>query len=55
MRKETSPPFSVDRVQVNVEVDTEQRDQLRASAKANDRSFAAEVRMAIRYYLEHGQ
>jgi len=50
-----NPPYSADRVQVNVEVDAEDRDRLREAARVNERSFAAEVRVAIRYYLEHGQ
>jgi hypothetical protein len=50
-----TPPYSSERVQINAEVDTEDRDRLRESAKANDRSFAAELRRAIRFYLEHGE
>lgn len=51
-RREAPNPFSAGRVQINVELDREQRDDLRESAKARERSFAAEVRTAIRYYLE---
>lgn len=50
-----STPYSAERVQINAEVDTEDRDRLRESAKTNERSFAAELRVAIRFYLERGQ
>ena len=48
-------PYSAERVQINAEVDMEDRDRLKESAKTHERSFAAELRVAIRYYLEHGQ
>lgn len=48
-------PAAANRVQINAEVDVEDRDRLKEAAKANDRSFAAELRRAIRFYLEHGE
>ena len=42
-------------IQISAMVETGDAADLRLSAKRNDRTFAAEVRRAIRFYLEHGQ
>ena len=49
------PPFSSERVQLNVEVDTIDRDRLRSLADLNERSLAAEVRVALRFYMQHAE
>jgi len=43
------------RVQINVEIDRLDRDRLRSIADLNERSFAAEVRVALRFYLQHAE
>jgi len=42
-------------VQISALVDETDVLELRRSAKENERTFAAEIRRALRYYLEHGQ
>jgi len=49
------PPFSSERVQLNVEVDTIDRDRLRSLADLNERSLAAEARVALRFYMQHAE
>lgn len=51
MPKTSEPP----RVQINVEIDRLDRDRLRSIADLNERSFAAEARVALRFYLQHAE
>ena len=40
-------------VQVGGEIPEEDRDQMKALADAAERSFSAELRIAVRFYLDH--
>ncbi len=42
--------YDKERAQINVELDVDVRDEIKRAAKANDRSFSAEVRQALRYW-----
>lgn len=46
-------PFASAKKQLNVEVPTELRDEIVASANRNGRKLYAEVERALRFYLDH--
>jgi plasmid stability protein len=52
---EPQPPFSPDKVQVNIRLATADRDAMKALAKEHGRSFEAEMRQAVRVYLLESQ